>query len=81
MAFTVRGDDMNIYLIDLTCSTCEQTDTQTVINTHTEPMSQRVQRVRVDTKCTCGAIHWYTLKSPAGVPVMVFQNDLLEIPF
>jgi len=69
---------MKIYLIDLTCSTCEQTDTQTVTDTHTDPLSQRV---RVDTKCTCGAIHWYTLKSPVGVPVMVFQQDLLEIPF
>jgi len=78
MAVTVRGEDMKIYLIDLTCSTCEQTDTQTVIDTHTEPMSQRV---RVDTKCTCGAIHWYTLDVPEGMVAMVFQNDLIEIPF
>ena len=67
-----------VYLIDLTCTSCGQTNTQTVTDTYTEALSQRV---RVDTQCTCGAVHWYTLDVEDRMPVWITQADLLDIPF
>ena len=67
-----------VYLIDLTCTSCGQTNTQTVTDTYTETLTKRV---RVDTQCTCGAVHWYTLDVEDRMPVWVTQADLLDIPF
>lgn len=67
-----------VYLIDLTCTSCGQTNTQTVTDSHTETLTKRV---RVDTQCTCGAVHWYTLDVEDNAVVMVFNDDLLDIPF
>lgn len=67
-------------LNSLTCPKCGQTDTQAV-DSFAQWHTGKKRRIRVDTVCQCGEIHYYTKHVNEGDPITIIQDDYLDIPF